>query len=94
ALAAPDTINTIPPATLEAFADHGTVGEMLPADGGDADATIARIEAAGVDVEELAATLQTEGAASFVSAWEDLMTSIQSKAAAVMAAAGPGPHRA
>src|SRR5207253_10039951 len=41
ALAAPDTINTIPPATLEEFVDHGRVGEMLPADGGDADATIA-----------------------------------------------------
>ncbi|MGI8921630.1 MAG: transaldolase [Solirubrobacteraceae bacterium] len=87
ALAAPETINTIPPATLEAFADHGKVGEMLPADGGDADTTIAKIEAAGVDVAELAAALQTEGAASFVSAWEDLMASIHSKAAAVTAAA-------
>jgi len=87
ALAAPETINTIPPATLEAFADHGEVGEMLPADGGDADQTIAKIEAAGIDVAELAATLQTEGAASFVAAWEDLMDSIEAKAAAVTAAA-------
>ncbi|MEO6859033.1 MAG: transaldolase [Solirubrobacteraceae bacterium] len=87
ALAAPETINTIPPATLEAFADHGKVGEMLAADGGDADETIAKIEAAGIDVAELAATLQTEGAASFVSAWEDLMASIESKAAAVTATA-------
>lgn len=87
ALAAPDTINTIPPATLEAFADHGRVGEMLPHDGGDADEVIARIEAAGVGVADLADTLQKEGAASFVSAWEDLMASIQAKGAAVMAAA-------
>jgi transaldolase len=87
ALAAPDTINTIPPATLEAFVDHGEVGEMLPVDGGDADATIARIEAAGIDVAELAGSLQTDGAASFVASWEDLMASIQSKAAAVTAAA-------
>jgi len=87
ALAAPETINTIPPATLEAFADHGTVGKMLPADGGDADQTIAKVEATGVDVAELAARLQTEGAASFVSAWEDLMSSIEAKAAAVTAAA-------
>ncbi|MGI8844871.1 MAG: transaldolase [Thermoleophilaceae bacterium] len=87
ALAAPETINTIPPATLEAFADHGRVGEMLAADGGDADQTIAKIEAAGIDVAELAGTLQTEGAASFVSAWEDLMASIESKAAAVTAEA-------
>jgi len=87
ALAAPETINTIPPATLEAFAEHGKVGDMLPADAGDADATIAKIEAAGIDVTELASTLQTEGAASFVTAWEDLMDSIQSKATAVTAAA-------
>lgn len=87
ALAAPETINTIPPATLEAFADHGKVGEMLPADGGDADQMIAKIEAAGVDVAELAARLQTEGAASFVTAWEDLMDSIQSKATAITGAA-------
>jgi transaldolase len=87
ALAAPDTINTIPPATLEAFADHGRVGEMLRTDGGDADATIAKIEVAGIDVTELAGRLQTDGAAAFVRAWEDLMNSIQSKAAAVTAAA-------
>jgi transaldolase len=87
ALAAPDTINTIPPATLEAFVDHGRVGDMLPTDGGDADATIAKIEVAGIDVAELAGKLQTDGAATFVRAWEDLMNSIQSKAAAVTAAA-------
>ncbi len=87
ALAAPETINTIPPATLEAFADHGQVGEMLPADGGDADQTIAKIEAAGIDVAKLATTLQTEGATSFVTAWEDLMGSIEAKAIAVTAAA-------
>ncbi|MGI8904383.1 MAG: transaldolase [Solirubrobacteraceae bacterium] len=87
ALAAPDTINTIPPATLEAFADHGKVGEMLPPDGGDADATIARIEAAGIELVELGATLQAEGAGSFVNAWEDLMSSIEAKATAVTTAA-------
>ncbi|MGI8846123.1 MAG: transaldolase [Thermoleophilaceae bacterium] len=86
ALAAPETINTIPPATLEAFADHGQVNGMLPDDGGAADATIAKIEAAGVDVAELADRLQTEGAASFVSAWEGLMAAIDAKAASVTAA--------
>ncbi|MEO6629472.1 MAG: transaldolase family protein [Aquihabitans sp.] len=86
ALAAPDTINTIPPATLEAFADHGKVGEMLAVDGGDADEVIASVEAAGIDVAALADTLQREGAAAFVVAWEDLMASIESKAAAVSAA--------
>ncbi|MEO6798087.1 MAG: transaldolase [Candidatus Dormibacter sp.] len=87
ALAAPDTINTIPPATLEAFADHGEFGEFLPADGGDADEVIAKVEADGINVPELAASLQSDGAASFVSAWEDLLRSIESKAASVTAKA-------
>ena len=69
-LAAPDTVNTMPDGTLVAFADHGTVGAMLPADGGDCDAQLARYTAAGVDLPALAATLQSEGAASFV-VWVD-----------------------
>lgn len=87
ALAAPQTINTIPPATLEAFVDHGKVGQFLPADGGDADQVIAHVEAAGIDVPALAAKLQSDGATAFVSAWEDLMGSIKSKAAVLSGAA-------
>ena len=45
ALAAPDTINTIPEKTLHAFAEHGKVGAAMPVDGGDAEAVIARIRA-------------------------------------------------
>lgn len=84
ALVAPETINTIPPATLEAFVDHGKVGEFLPADGGDADQVIAKLTAAGIDVPVLAAKLQGDGATSFVTAWEDLMRSIESKAAVLV----------
>lgn len=76
-LAAPLTVNTMPPATLEAFADHGDVGEMLPPDGGDADAVLARFEAAGVDLPALAAQLQSEGAAAFVESWEELIGRIE-----------------
>ena len=50
ALAAPFTINTMPDKTLLAFADHGQVGDPLPADGGDAEQVLAEFEAAGVDV--------------------------------------------
>ncbi|MEO8897822.1 MAG: transaldolase [Candidatus Dormibacter sp.] len=88
ALAAPDTINTIPPATLEAFVDHGTVGEMLPSDGGNADSVIARVEAAGVDVPALADTLQTDGGVAFEKAWDDLLQSLSSKSAQLTATAG------
>ncbi len=88
ALAAPDTINTIPPATLEAFVDHGTVGEMLPPDGGNAHSVIARVEAAGVDVPALAEKLQTDGGVAFEKAWDDLLQSLSSKSAQLTATAG------
>ena len=47
ALAAPFTVNTMPEGTLKAFADHGEVGDVLPADGGDAEAMLASFKAAG-----------------------------------------------
>src|SRR5205809_486440 len=49
ALAAPFTVNTMPEKTLLALADHGDVGAMLPADGGDCEAVLAKFAAAGVD---------------------------------------------
>ena len=87
ALAAPDTINTIPEKTLLAFADHGEVGEVLPLDGGDAEAVIAAFAKAGIDAEKLAADLQREGADSFVKSWKDLLDCIETKSAALAGAA-------
>ncbi len=78
-LAAPFTVNTMPEATLNALADHGEVGSILPADGGDCEAVLARFAAAGVDVEELAAKLQSDGAKSFVDSWNELMAVIRAK---------------
>jgi transaldolase len=80
ALASEQTINTMPEKTLLAFGEHGSVGELLPADGGDAEDVLARIGEAGVDVDALAATLQTEGAGAFVKSWDDLLGCIGSKA--------------
>ena len=65
--------------------DHGQVGEPIAADGGDAEATLAQFEAAGIDVEVLAATLQSDGAQSFVESWEDLLSRIDDQVAAVAA---------
>jgi transaldolase len=80
ALAAPDTIATMPDATLLAFADHGKVGDVLPADGGDAEAVVAGFGQAGVDVAALGEKLQRDGAAAFVASWKDLMERIAAKA--------------
>jgi transaldolase len=83
ALAAPFTIDTIPQATLEAFAAHGEVGEIMAADGGDGEATLASFAEAGIDVDALATRLQDEGAKSFVASWNDLMSQVESKRAAI-----------
>ena len=79
ALAAPFTINTIPDATLLAFADHGELSELLPVDGGDAEKVIAKFAKAGIDHDQLAGDLQREGTESFVKAWNDLLGSIALK---------------
>jgi transaldolase len=78
ALASELTINTMPEKTLLAFGEHGAVGDLLPADGDDAEDVLARIATAGIDVGDLAATLQTEGAAAFVKSWDDLLACIAS----------------
>jgi transaldolase len=83
ALAAPFTVNTMPEGTLNAFADHGEVGEMLAADGGDCETVLASFAKAGIDIDALAARLQDEGASSFVKSWNELMACIDSKSAAI-----------
>jgi transaldolase len=81
ALAAPFTVNTMPEGTLKALAEHGQLGETLPADGGDCEDVLARFAKAGVDVDALASQLQDEGAKSFVKSWNELMAVIASKSA-------------
>ena len=83
ALAAPFTVNTMPEGTLKALADHGDVGAILPPDGGDCEAVLRNFAQAGVDVDKLAATLQDEGAKSFVASWKELMECIEAKSAAI-----------
>jgi transaldolase len=83
ALAAPFTVNTMPEGTLKALADHGELGSILPADGGDCEEVLARFAKAGIDVNELAAQLQDEGAKSFVKSWSDLMDVIAFKSASL-----------
>jgi len=79
ALAAPDTINTIPEKTLHAFSEHGKVKEVLPLDGGHAETVIAEFTREGIDDEALAADLQREATATFDTSWSDLLSRIASK---------------
>ncbi len=79
ALAAPDTIDTIPEKTLQAFADHGKVSAALPTDGGYAEAVLEEFRREGVDDGALAARLQREGAESFAASWRALLSRIQEK---------------
>jgi transaldolase len=88
ALAAPNTVNTMPEATLLAFADHGQVANPLPVDGGDCEIVLDRFARGGIDPGKLAEQLQREGAEDFVKSWNDLLQCIESKAHAVRAGAG------
>jgi transaldolase len=82
-LAAPFTVNTMPEATLKALAAHTGLGELLPSDGGNCEEVLAQFAKSGVDIDALAAQLQSEGAESFVKSWNDLMQVISSKSAAL-----------
>jgi transaldolase len=79
AFASPFTVNTMPEPTLLAFADHGQVGDLMPADGGNSERLLKEFEDAGIDVAALADRLQCEGKESFNKSWEELLKSIASQ---------------
>jgi transaldolase len=83
ALAAPNTINTMPEETLLAFGEHGSVDRAIPRDGGDAEQVLVAITRAGVDVGALARQLQDEGAKGFVDSWKELLGAIETKSKAL-----------
>jgi len=87
ALAAPDTVDTIPDKTLLAFAEHGKVGAPMAVDGGDAEAVIAEFRALGIDDGALADRLQKEGAAAFAKSWRSLLDGIAEKTSQLSGAA-------
>jgi transaldolase len=69
----------MPEPTLKAFAEHGSLGEPLPPDGGGSEGTLASFAVFGIDVQRLAAQLQDDGAKSFVKSWNELLNVIASK---------------
>jgi transaldolase len=83
ALAAPDTIDTMPEKTLVAFAESGSLKGVMAKDGGDSEEVLGRFARAGIDVNAVANQLQVDGAASFVKSWTELMKRIEDKSAAL-----------
>jgi transaldolase len=83
ALAAPNTVNTVPEETLLAFANHGQVDKPMRSDGDDSEQVLAGFARAGIDVPALAKELQDEGAKGFVESWKDLLGAIESKSKAL-----------
>jgi transaldolase len=79
ALAAPNTVNTMPEETLLAFGEHGQVGGVLPRDGADCEEVLAEFGRVGIDVAKLGTDLQADGAKSFVESWQDLLKALAIK---------------
>lgn len=82
-LAGPDTVNTVPPATLEAFRDHGDVRDALTGTEAGARASIATIEDAGIPMAAVTAKLLTEGLASFQKSFDTLIAGLERKTASL-----------
>jgi transaldolase len=83
ALAAPNTVNTVPEETLLAFANHGQIDKPMRSDGDDSEQVLAGFARAGIDVPALAKQLQDEGAKGFVDSWKDLLGAIETKSKAL-----------
>jgi transaldolase len=84
AFASPFTVNTMPEPTLLAFADHGSIGDLFPPDGGNCEQVLKEFEGAGIDVVALAARLQEEGKGSFNKSWDELLKTIATKRGAAV----------
>jgi transaldolase len=79
-LIGPDTVNTLPDATIEAFADHGTLARRVDADVDQAEAAWAGLTKAGVDLDDVAAKLEREGVSSFQKSFDELLGALEAKA--------------
>lgn len=86
-LIGPDTVNTLPPATLDAFRDHGTTARTVDADVAGAERVLADLEALGVSLRAVTDKLLAEGIASFQKSFDGLLANIEKKQAALAAGA-------
>ncbi|CAM3257842.1 transaldolase [Stackebrandtia soli] len=85
-LIAPGTVNTMPQATLDAFADHGeTVADSITGAHADAASVLERLSALGVDYDDVVSTLEREGVEKFIVSWEQFLDSVRDALAATEA---------
>ncbi|MCU1489994.1 MAG: tal, partial [Acidimicrobiaceae bacterium] len=82
-LIGPDTVNTMPAPTVEAFNDHGTVARTVDKDVDKARADLAELAEVGVKIDEVTAVLETEGVAAFSKSFDELIDRLGQKAAAL-----------
>jgi transaldolase len=82
-LIGPDTVNTMPPATIDAFRDHGEVARTVDAAFTVAERTIAELGAVGVDLGDVTAKLLRDGLASFQKSFDSLISGLDKKSAAL-----------
>ena len=79
-LIGPDTVNTLPEATIEAFIDHGTLSRTIDADPDKAVRTLAALRAVGVDLDAATAKLEDEGVAAFSKSFDEVLATLESRA--------------
>jgi transaldolase len=87
-LIGPDTVDTMPPATIDAFIDHGDVARTLDQNVDEARAELAALEAAGISMDEVTAQLQKDGVQLFADSFNALLETISAKRDEMMAVAG------
>lgn len=78
-LIGPDTVNTLPPATLDAFLDHGTIARTVDEGVEEAHRVLDGLAAAGIDIDAVTKQLENEGVASFARSFEDLLAGVEAK---------------
>src|SRR5207245_5847625 len=78
-LIGPDTVNTMPDATVEAFLDHGVVRRTIDEGVEEARAALRRLAEAGVDLDDVTQVLEDEGVAAFIKSFDELMEALAAK---------------
>jgi transaldolase len=86
-LIGPDTITTVPPATLDAFRDHGRVRVTLATEDKEAEAVLAAAMALGLDVDMITEQLQTDGLKAFASSFDELIATLGRKRSQILTTA-------
>jgi len=85
-LVGPDTVNTLPPETLDAFVDHGEARSSIAQDMVSVHGDLAALRGLGIDLDAITAQLEREGVASFADSWQKLVEGVAAKCTQVAGA--------